>query len=74
MKIILGNDINALISLLDEPNEANYASIRDEILSYGIGIKNKLEIILNNINNEIVRNRLYSIINDIILNDIKYIL
>lgn len=72
MKIILGNDINALISLLDEPNEANYASIRDEILSYGIGIKNKLEIILNNINNEIVRNRLYSIINDIILNDIKY--
>lgn len=62
-------EIKALVSLLDEPNEENYVSIRSKINAYGIKVIPFLDENLASSDNPEHKERIKSLINEIYFND-----
>lgn len=62
-------EIKALVSLLDEPNEENYVSIRSKINAYGIKAIPFLDENVATSNNPEHKERIKSLINEIYFND-----
>jgi hypothetical protein len=66
------NELQALMNLLDEPNEDNYGSIRDKITSYGLeAIPLLEEAWLNSMNDDKVK-RIEDLIDEIRFNDLYF--
>lgn len=62
-------EIKALVSLLDEPNEQNYVSIRSKIDAYGLEAIPFLDDSMVTSNNEEHKERIKSLINEIYFSD-----
>lgn len=58
-------ELNALLSLIDEPNEVNFKMVRGKIVSYGLEAVAELEGILDRQFSELVQERVLDIIQEI---------
>jgi len=68
---MIDNELKALVSLLDEPNESNYINIQNRILKYGAEIIPVLEEVWENSFNETIQQRIENIIHIINFKRIK---
>jgi regulator of sirC expression with transglutaminase-like and TPR domain len=68
---MVDNELKALVSLLDEPNELNYINIQNRIFSYGIEIIPVLEEVWENSFDELIQARVENLIHTINFNNIK---
>lgn len=64
-------EIEALIKLLDEPDEFNFENIRNQLASYGLSIIPYLEYNLDMTSDDLIRRRLDEIIDSILFSDLK---
>lgn len=68
---MVDNELKALVSLLDEPNELNYINIQNRIFSYGVEIIPVLEEVWENSFDELIQARVENIIHTINFNYIQ---
>lgn len=64
-------EIEALIKLLDEPDEFNFRNIRNQLASYGLNIIPYLEYHFDMTSDDLIRRRLDEIIDNIFFSDLK---
>lgn len=68
---MVDNELKALVSLLDEPNESNYINIQNRIFKYGAEVIPVLEEIWENSFNELIQYRIENIIHIINFRQVK---
>jgi len=65
------DEIKALFSLLDDPDELVFSSVSERILSFGKSIIPSLEDYWENANDEIIQNKIEDLIQKVNLNEVK---
>lgn len=68
---MVNNELRALVSLLDEPNESNYLQIQERIFKYGADVIPVLEDVWENSFDELIQQRIENIIHIINFKQIK---
>lgn len=68
---MVNNELRALVSLLDEPNESNFLHIQERILKYGAEVIPVLEDVWENSFDELIQQRVENIIHVINFMQIK---
>jgi regulator of sirC expression with transglutaminase-like and TPR domain len=68
---MVNNELRALVSLLDEPNESNFLHIQERILKYGADVIPVLEDVWENSFDELIQHRVENIIHTINFIQIK---
>lgn len=68
---MVNNELRALVSLLDEPNESNYLQIQERIFKYGADVIPVLEDVWENSFDELIQQRVENIIHIINFKQIK---
>ncbi len=68
---MVNNELRALVSLLDEPNESNFLHIQDRIFKYGAEVIPVLEEVWENSFDELIQHRIENMIHKINFKQIK---